>query len=161
FNQAAPGGFLALEKLAVTSLGDSEFSHRAVVILFSIASVLLFFAVARRVLKGWVLPAAVLLFASSGYLIHFGAQVKPYASDAFIPLVIVLVMTKALDSDLRVGLAVSIAVVGALAVWLSHPSVFVLAASGVTLAGVCVLQKDWKKLGVILACVVVWLASFA
>ena len=62
FNQAAPPGFLVLEKLAVLALGDSEYALRLIPFLFSIAALLLFRAAARRVLAAWVVPIALLFF---------------------------------------------------------------------------------------------------
>ncbi|HYV03781.1 MAG TPA: hypothetical protein VFB82_04300, partial [Blastocatellia bacterium] len=42
-NQAAPPGFLALEKIAVAALGTGEYALRLFPFLFSLAAILLFY----------------------------------------------------------------------------------------------------------------------
>jgi hypothetical protein len=53
------------------------------------------------------------------------------------------------------------AVLGALAVWLSHPSVFVLAGVGASLTLAAMRQKDWRRFWMLAGVYAVWIASFA
>ena len=57
YGQAAPAGFLLLEKLAVTALGEGERALRLVPLLAGLASLWLFHALVRR----WLSPAGALL----------------------------------------------------------------------------------------------------
>ena len=54
YGQAAPVGFLLLEKQAVAAFGEGERALRLVPLLAGVASLWLFFVVARR----WLSPAA-------------------------------------------------------------------------------------------------------
>src|SRR5215216_4006504 len=79
YNQAAPVGFLLLERMAVVAFGDSEYALRLVPFLASIAALFLFYAVARRVLSGWAATAALLFFAVTNQVVYYSTQVKQYS----------------------------------------------------------------------------------
>lgn len=161
FNQAAPAGFLMLEKIAVLALGDSEYALRLFPFLFSIAALFLFYAAARRVLVGWAVPVALLFFAVSEQVIYFGAQVKQYSSDVAITSLIVLAGLNFESRELTHRRVALLAVIGSVVVWLSHPSVFVLAGVGTTLAVVALKRRQWPRLWKLACCFAVWVLSFA
>jgi len=161
FNQAAPPAFLFLERLAVLVLGDSEYALRLFPFLFALAALILFYAVARFVLAGWAVPLALLFFAVSEQVIHFGAQVKQYSGDVFVTLLVLWMALRLQSRDLTATRLAPFAVVGAAVVWLSHPSVFVLAGVGSTLALLAIRNRDWRALARLLGCFAIWLCSFA
>ena len=161
FNQAAPPGFLALEKIAVLAFGDSEYSLRLFPFAFSIAALFLFYGVARRVLVNWAVPVAVAFFAVSEQIIYFSAQVKQYSGDVAITLLVVLAALELESRRLTAGRILQFALMGSVVVWLSHPSVFVLAGVGTTLALVALKRKEWRRLWILSGCFAAWLVSFA
>ena len=135
FLQAAPPGFLLLEKLAVVLLGDSEYVLRLVPLIAGIASLMVFQAVARRFLSPGALLLAVALFAVNEPLVYYASETKPYGSDVLVALVLLLlacrVTERAADrANLRLAM---LAVGGLVGVWLSFPAVFVLAGIVVAL----------------------------
>src|SRR5262249_25192430 len=83
-NQVSPVGFLMLEKLAVTIFGTSEDSLRLFPLLFSLASLILFYELAKRYLTGGALLFGLGLFAAASKVIHYSTQVKQYSSDIAI-----------------------------------------------------------------------------
>jgi uncharacterized membrane protein len=161
FNQAAPTGFLLLEKIAVLAFGDSEYALRLVPFLFSLAAMILFYTVARRVLVAWAVPVALLFFAVSEQVIYFATQVKQYSSDVAITLLVVLVGLHTESKELTPRRSAILALTGIIVVWLSHPSVFVLASVGTTLMLLALKRKQWPRFWKSAACCALWVLSFA
>ena len=52
-------------------------------------------------------------------------------------------------------------VIGATAIWLSHPAVFILAGVGVSLALFCLHRKEWVRVGRLSIVHLLWASSFA
>src|ERR1700722_20601703 len=116
--QGAPVGFLGIEKWAVTMFGTSEYALRLFPLLAGIVSIVLFYLLARRVVRSMAVPLALALFALSPTLIYYASEVKQYSSDVAVALLLVyLAVTKRI---LLLGIC------GAVAIWFSHPAVFVL-----------------------------------
>ncbi|MGA9771896.1 MAG: glycosyltransferase family 39 protein [Blastocatellia bacterium] len=159
--QAAPVGFLFLEKLAFLAFGESEYALRLFPFLFSIVALYLFYEVARRLFNSWTVPIALAFFAVSGHVIYYAAQIKQYSSDIAITLLIIL-MGLEFDSKPLNGRRWTIfAATGAIVVWLSHPSIFVLAGVGMTLALSAISKKDWPGFWKLAGVYTVWVLSFA
>ncbi|HWO01866.1 MAG TPA: glycosyltransferase family 39 protein [Blastocatellia bacterium] len=158
--QAAPVGFLFLEKLALLAFGDGEYSLRLIPFLSSIAAVFLFYEAARRCLEAWVATIAVAFFAVSSYVIYYGAQIKQYSSDIAITLLIVIAGFHLEARDLTARRAALFAGLGAVAVWLSHPSVLVLAGVATGLGLAALRHKDWRRFWKLAAVFAVWIMSF-
>lgn len=89
FNQVAPLGFLWTSKLSALLFGENDLAYRFVPWVWSLFSLPLFYAVAKRFVTAWYLFAAVALFSLSyaGFLYAF--QAKQYSGD----LAIVLLLT--------------------------------------------------------------------
>jgi uncharacterized membrane protein len=115
--QAAPVGFLFLEKLAFLMFGDGEYSLRLFPFLFSIASVFLFYEAGRRLLRPWGATIALALFAVSSYLVYYAAQIKQYSSDVAITLLIIIAGVEIGAKQLTAGRAALFAGIGATVVW--------------------------------------------
>ncbi|HVG19460.1 MAG TPA: hypothetical protein VNI02_10425 [Blastocatellia bacterium] len=160
-NQAAPIGFLALEKIALLAFGDGEYSLRLFPFLFSAAAMFLFYQMARRCLSSWAVPIALTFFAVSGHVIYYAAQIKQYSSDVSITILITLMGLDLASKELTARRAALLATAGASVVWFSHPSVFVLAGVGTTLAMAAMRSKDWARFWKLAGCAAVWVASFA
>lgn len=124
-HQPAPLGFRALTRLAVGALGVSEASLRLVPFLASLASLPLFAWLATR----WAGPQRALLpllvFAVNPFLVRYAAEFKPYSLDVLVACALLALAVVAPDAP-RARRA--LLPVGVLAVWLSFPSVFVLAS---------------------------------
>ena len=129
FAQLAPLGFLWLEKCAVLLLGSSEYALRLLPLLASLAALVLFALVARRILPDVAAPFALLLFATAPQLIYFASETKQYAFDTAGALAIVLMALEARERGLTGRRAVVFGVAGGLLPWFTQPSVFVLAAA--------------------------------
>lgn len=137
YAQVAPPGFLLLEKVAITALGNNEYALRLFPLLCALASLPLFAYVARRTLTPAAALLAVTLFSLSPRLIAFAAQAKQYSTDVAITLLVTTLMLRwgerqpvkhAFPSAALLG------AVGLVVVWFSHAAVLVLAGLGVALS---------------------------
>lgn len=132
YAQTSPAGFLVVETLVVRLLGFSTWTLRLVPLLSALAGVLLFRHLAGRLLGGYALLFAVAIFAVSWWPLGFAAEVKPYASDLLVALVLLVLAVEWLRRPEHDGWLWALAAAAVLAVPVSFPSVFVI--GGVCLA---------------------------
>jgi hypothetical protein len=133
YHQAAPFGFLALQKLATAIGGKSELALRAAPLGAALVSLILFLNVARLYLSAQAVPVAVALFALNPSLIHYSSEAKQYVFDVAMTLLLLWVVGTP-DTFLRRRRDVIVlSLVGAAAVWFSYPAIFVLAGIAATL----------------------------
>jgi hypothetical protein len=131
YSQICPLLFLWLELSAVKLLGFHEYSLRLVPTLASVASVFLFAHMAGRVTRGWAWVLAVGVFATAYYPIRHGAEVKPYATDLLMALILFSLAIEWWRRPERVRWLWALAAVVPWALASSHPAVFV--AGGISL----------------------------
>ena len=119
-NQSAPIGFLWLERLAVISLGVSEYSLRLIPFLCGLASLPLSWYAARKYVSdaGALLVVSAIAFSSCA--IAYSTEVKPYGVDLFVTLLLLFIASRSPSPAIW-------ALIGSLALFLSMPSMFVLA----------------------------------
>lgn len=160
FDQGAPVGFLALEKLAIGALGDSERVFRLFPLLAGIASVFVFWRVAVRFLDRPAALLALAFFAVLEPFVYYSSETKQYSFDVLVALLLLWLFDRAATSGRGRDL-LAFCAFGVVAPWLSHPSVFVLAGTGVALILVALSRGERRiAIGTALAAVA-WIASFA
>lgn len=140
--QHAPIGFLFVEKLAFLTFGDSEYIFRLYPLIMGITSVILFYNVARHLLKYRDTIIALVLFSLSEGLIYYTSEAKQYMGDVNITLLLlyVFVISKRFNQ-------VSTAVVGTVVPWVSHASIFILFS-------ICITK--WKQFSKVIP---LWIGS--
>jgi hypothetical protein len=161
FGQGGPAGLLLLQKLVVDVLGDSEYALRLVPFLAGVASLFLFYGVARRLLTPVAVPFALLLFAVGYPFVIYAGMVKQYGVDVAVALALLYLFLRLVDRPsfgVRSGVILTLA--GAAAVWLSHPAAFVLAGVGAGAVAVMLLRGDRRGLLALSLPFAAWLASF-
>ncbi len=149
FAQTGGIGFLWISKAMTLMFGESTLCLRFVPMAAAAASVVLFYFLARRLLDGISLVAAVGLFALNPWLIAYASEFKQYSIDV---LLAVLVTWLALRGDWR-----ATAVVGIVGAWVSLSSVFV--SAGVTAA--IIAHSKQRKVAVISGVGLIALAASA
>ena len=145
-NQRAPIGFLLLEKFLLQHLGSSEYVLRLAPLLAGILSLFLFYIVARRVASPGAVAIAMGLFAIAPPLIYYSSELKQYSSDVTVALLLYVIAfsgSPAKWSELRIA---ALGLIGAIAIWFSHPAVFVLAGIGMVFVWVLVAERQWGQL---------------
>jgi hypothetical protein len=142
-------------------LGTSELALRVPSLLFTLASLPLFAAAARRYLSGWAAVFATALFAFGWQLFHYSAEVKQYAGDVMVAALLLLVaFDLSLPSPPKSAYRRA-AVAGALGVWFSMPAAFVVAGLGAALFLESLLRRPRRIPRALLLTVAVWAVSAA
>jgi hypothetical protein len=161
YNQGAPIGFLMVEKLLVQLFGNTEYVLRLFPFLCGMISLFLFYKVAKDYIRPQAIPIALGLFAISDKLLFSSSETKQYASDVLIALLLYAIATYIRAKRLTPSSAALFGVIGALAIWFSHPAIFILAGVGVSLALFCLQRREWSRIGGLSVVFSLWLLSFA
>lgn len=128
YNQAAPPGFLWIEKLAIQVFGNNEYALRLFPLLSGIIAIFLFYKFAYQYSSKIVAPIAIALFACLRYTVYYSVEVKQYSSDLMFGLLLFLILSPLHNQHLSKPTIIFVSLLGAIGIWFSHPSVFVLAA---------------------------------
>lgn len=134
YRQVAPLLFLLIEMTSVKLLGFTEMTLRLFPFVCGVVSVPLFRHVAGRVLSGVPLLLAVAVFAVSGWPLRYVAEVKPYASDLFVALVVLWLALEWIRRPERLVWLWTLAAWGPIAIGLSFPALLVTGGVGLGLA---------------------------
>ena len=160
YNQGAPFGFLAIQKFVTQVLGKGEYALRLVPTVASISSLVMLYSLGRRWLSPPAVPLCLILFGMLRRIVFHAVEAKQYASDIAIALAILSISFRANGPHSNRTSSIVYGAFGAIAIWCSHPAIFVLA--GVELAHWLVspktqfLRRIQAKIPVYLA----WLVSF-
>ncbi|MBI4355622.1 MAG: hypothetical protein HY597_04140 [Candidatus Omnitrophica bacterium] len=160
YAQVAPAGFLLMERLAVILWGTSEYALRAMPLLIGLVSVPLFYGVARRILSPLLATIGLALFALSSNLIYYASELKQYGLDVLATLLLYALFLAQPPGSLSRSRLILGALIGGLAVWYSHPAVFVLAGIGVTMVVAALRHGERPALRQLLPVIGFWIASF-
>jgi hypothetical protein len=160
YGQTAPAGFLLLQKAAVTLLGTGEYALRLVPLAAGLAALFWFPRVARRYVTRPALPLAVALFALAPFLVYYSSEAKQYSLDV-LASVALLACAMAVHHRASRRTLMVFAAVGAGAVWLSQPAVFVLAGTGTVLGIDALRRRDARAVRALVTVGAAWAASFA
>jgi hypothetical protein len=87
--QAAPLGWLEVQRAVVVTLGSSDLALRLLPLLAGIALLVVAADVARRCLPAALIPCVVVLIAVSPSLVRYSTEIKQYETDALAVLVAV------------------------------------------------------------------------
>ncbi len=130
YSQVAPILFLLIEKTFTVVFGNNDLALRIFPLLCSIGSLFLIYYLTRS-LTGHKAVAVIVLFilACTPYFIYYSSEVKQYATDLFIMLLLYTI-TFTSNNFLNKYRITALSVMGALAVFLSNTSVIILAIAG-------------------------------
>jgi len=162
YDQGAPLGFLMLEKLTITLLRNGELTLRLPPFIAGCLALVFFYAFLRRFLSPAGFLPALAFFAVSERLVYYTSELKQYIFDVFVLLGLLLVFLYALpkqEEESAPGRAwIPLLLAGGLAVWFSHPSVFMLSGIGLTL--LWQNHRNRRKLIQVGLVILGWLVSF-
>jgi uncharacterized membrane protein len=165
-DQGAPVGFLLAEKLIVKLLGNHEYALRLLPVTASILALPIFYLLARKLLTGGGAVIALVILAMGEKQYDYSCETKQYSTDVFATVLLLYLAMKALGNPAR-GEGPSkrawlvLAGAGALAIWFSHPAIFVLAAIGVMALMQWVTVKPRFGIFEPALAAVLWAGSFA
>lgn len=164
FVQAAPVGFLWIQKFAVTLLGNHELVFRLVPLVAGTASLVLFYLIGRKLLTREATAIALIIFAINDNLIYFASELKQYSTDVMFAVIILLAGLWVIGGRYRARPLAVFGLLGGSAVWFSHPALFV-SASLFGVIGVSMFYDrrsravPWLVLALLVA-VAGWLANY-
>lgn len=161
YNQAAPLGFLIVTEILTQLLGTGEYALRLFPLIYGLLTIALFVQLSRS-FSPLVLLFGIALLATSPLHLRYTAEFKQYIGDGFWALWILYLSQQWLSATHKSSrLLVTLLVVGMIAVWFSHPSIFVLASAGIILLFHAHRQRDWKQVPRLILMGTLWLTSFS
>ncbi|WP_414664458.1 glycosyltransferase family 39 protein [Horticoccus sp. 23ND18S-11] len=152
YHQVAPFLFLWLEKAVVSVFGFNELALRLPAFGCSLGSVALFVHLARRLVSGQGLVFATALFAVSYPAIRYSAEAKPYGTDLFVSLGVIVLVTEWLRRPGETRWLWWLAVASPVAIGLSLPALFTTAAASLLILGVMIRHPAARHWLAWLAC---------
>ena len=159
YDQGAPIGFLLAEKILNLMFGEHEFVLRLFPLLAGLASLILFYLLLRKNTSGFALLTGLGLFAVGPELIYYSSELKQYSLDVAVTISLLLLVFPFLERQETKRDTVFLGMAGILALWFSHPALFVLAAIGVVLLFQTVKNRERFRLVSIILLGVAWLAN--
>jgi hypothetical protein len=159
-DQLAPPGFLVLARVSSRVLGGSRLAVRFLPLVCGVACLFALRRLAERVVSPRAVPIALALAAFSDDLIYYSTEFKQYSCDLLIAQVLILLLLDMGSRPITARCAAVASVMGILATWLSHPSIFVLASGGVWLFTRVLMARRWGEAGWLMGVGALWLSSF-
>jgi len=162
WQEAAPPGFLWLEKLAVESLGRSEYALRLAPLLAGLAGLVCFAVLVRQACSSAAAACwAVVLMAASDKLIAQANETKQFTLDLLCAVVLAQLAVRGWHQRRTIATLLAWGAVGACSVWLSFASSFVFAGTSLVLAARWARTWRWPERTTYVVANVMVLASFA
>ncbi len=158
--QAAPIGFLMLQKWMTTLFGTHEYALRLFPLIAGIISLFIFFEVAKKTINNKAIPVALILFAIGDHLIYFASEVKQYSSDVTITLLLILIILFTINENFKIKHIFLFGCVGAFSFWFSHPALFSFGAGLIVLLHSVIRRKEWRALVWLCIALVIAITSF-
>jgi 4-amino-4-deoxy-L-arabinose transferase-like glycosyltransferase len=162
YEQYAPPVWLWVIKALSALFGFSEQALRLFPLLSGIVSVFLMYAVLKTLtsLRSLWYPLALMCF--SFMFIRYATELKQYTTDVMVVLSLILLALKTDILQQKVSqFLLTWLLAGSVAIWLCMPSVFVLAGIGGYYFFICLQNKVYKKITLIIILSFIWIAQFA
>jgi len=161
YHQGAPFGFLFIEKLSILALGNTEYVLRLFPLISGIASIFLFYYLAKNILSDLGILLSLALFVVSNWLIYYASEVKQYSSDVAIVLLLFTISFPLFQSK-RISLKHYIywGVIGGISLWFSHPAIFILLSITTGLLIQYLTNKAWSQIKWFASGIGIWIAIF-
>ncbi len=159
-DQAAPVGFLWIQRFLIDSFGPAEMVLRAFPTFCGIASLFMIRALVRRFLSPFATHVVVGIFAISPYLVAHSNHVKQYSSDVAVTLLLLLLAHSAMVRRRDTASVAVLGASGALALWASHPAVFVLGGIGMIWLVEMWRERTRRTFARLMLCGAPWAISF-
>lgn len=162
FNQAAPLLFLYGERLMYLLLGPADWVLRVLPWIASAVSLPMIYVLARQNGSRHFAWLALAFVVASPEHVRYSGELKQYSLDVLVAAFLMWAFGACLARPQDPAAHRRLAWAGALALWVSHPSLFVLAGMGLAVVAVNLPRlRDPQFLRTWLWIALAWLASFA
>lgn len=159
YHQAAPIGFLFIEKFFVSIFGPYDYVMRIFPVVSGILAIYFIFRFAQRHIGSAGL-FALTISSVAWSLVYYATELKQYSSDVMVLSLMIFLAGNALKKKTEAKDFFLLGIIGSLVIWISHPSVFVLAGIGLTLLFEKFTRKEYVPWIWILGVGTSWLLSF-
>jgi hypothetical protein len=160
-DQAAPLGWLWVEKLIAMAFGEGERALRLQPMLYGVGALLLAWWIGRR----WLHPAGsamlVALFACSPTLLTFSDQLKQYSADVFWVLLLIALAARVVEEPADRARRWQFWLLAAAGSWMSMGALLAIPALALVIGGQALLRREWRTVAGHLLPGVVLVTSFA
>lgn len=130
--QYCPPIFTTIVKSLIILGGNNELMARLFPFFTGIISLLLFYRISLRFLTPLAAIFALSIASFSPFFVEYSVLCKQYASDGMVALMLITLYLHQEDTPFDLRKKVIWILAGCFAIWLSMPSVFTLAAIGIT-----------------------------
>ena len=164
YDQGVPIGFLLVEKLINSILGKNEFVLRLFPLIVGLISLWLFYLLLKQITSGASgvgLLIALALFALNPRLIYYSSEVKQYIVDVAVTISLLLIAARVFKTSPRRKDFAWLTIAGLIALWFSHPALFVLAGIGIALIIIYLRRRDTSNLLLVLGMGFLWVIEVA
>ena len=132
YHQAAPIGFLFIEKLFIIVLGNHDYILRIFPFISGVLALYFIYRFARTHLG----PAGIIALALSSFtwlFVYYSSELKQYSSDVMVMSMLLFFSGNCLKKDSSAKDFILLGITGSIAIWISHPTIFVLVGIGIAL----------------------------
>jgi uncharacterized membrane protein len=161
YDQGAPLGFLLVEKFFHLIFGRHELVLRFFPLLAGLASLWLFYLLAKSTLRGAGYYLALALFAVNPQLVYYTSEGKQYIVDVAVTLGMLWLAFPILQGQMDRRKFTFLGVAGIIGLWVSHPALFVLAGVGIALVIQFLHSRDYSSLRKAMLMGLIWPANLA
>jgi hypothetical protein len=147
YQQKAPIGFLMLVKLMVNLFGNKEIYLRIIPLISGTAAMYLFVPVARHFLDRRGIYVAVAILALSPALIFHSVEIKQYSTELLGTILsyAAFIRYKNIDnSGSHLKSRLIWGMIGAIIIWFSYSSIFILAGIAIGLSLKQLILRKWS-----------------
>jgi hypothetical protein len=156
YDQGAPIGFLLIEKIFNTVVGSGELALRLFPLLVGLTSLWLFYLLLKRITNTAGLLTALALFVFNPRLIYYSSEVKQYIVDVAVTISLLLIAEPVFRVSPQKKDFAWLTLAGLVALWFSHPVLFVLAGIGLALVIIYLRRQDYPNLRLIMGMGILW-----
>jgi hypothetical protein len=132
-DQAAPVGFLVLSKVMISLFGNSDFVLRILPLFAGCLALYLMYRLSFELLPPIAALLSVTLFTLGKFVLYYSTDFKQYSVDVAVGLALSLLTLRMMRVRPSGKDMLLLALAGTAGIFLSFPSVFVLAAAGLVL----------------------------
>jgi len=161
FNQAAPVGFLYLEKLSSIIGGVNEFSLRFFPLLSGLLILPVSFLLYKKLMGKTAALIGLWLIAISWPLIYYSSEVKQYSFDVLATVSLIYSYLVYSDFNNRKKAFIVLGTIGIIWVWLSNISIIILVSIAIIESIQIFRLKDRTRLLYFSGIVLLWAVSFS
>lgn len=160
YEQKAPLGYLWLVRLSVALFGKGEMALRLVSLLCGLAALPLFLLIVRRFLLPVGMVIAVGIIALASPLVYHSVEAKQYSMELFGTILCLYLYTR-YSHKLTWSPLLQWGLWGAIIIWFSLSSIFILASIACTVSLKYIIRKQWTTVFRVVSVFILWLISFA